>query len=93
MAYSQSPSWPKVQYERMFNMASRELDNMVRQKYEAAWKYEKALSFRRSKETFEMLMREFPPGEVERDSLIDRVILKDIKEHIMFANNQLGKKR
>jgi pSer/pThr/pTyr-binding forkhead associated (FHA) protein len=90
-AYSQSIAFPKVQYERMALAASRELDAMVRDKYDAAWKYEMAKSYRASKQSFELLMRELPPDEVERDSAIDRVVLKDIKQHIRFLNSQIGK--
>ena len=90
-AYSQSISFPKVQYERMALAASVDLDKMVRDKYESAWKYEMAKSYRSAKQSFELLMRELPPDEVERDSPIDRVILKDIKQHIRFLNSQLGK--
>jgi pSer/pThr/pTyr-binding forkhead associated (FHA) protein len=90
-AYSQSIAFPKVQYERAALAASRELDAMVRDKYEAAWKYEMARSYRAAKQSFELLMRELPPDEVERDSQIDQVILKDIKKHIRFLNSQLGK--
>ena len=90
-AYSQSIAYPKVQDERMALAASRELDAMVREKYETAWKYEKARSYRSAKQSFEQLMRELPAGDVERDSPIDRVILKDIKQHIKYLNSQLGK--
>ena len=90
-AYSQSIAFPKVRYERMALDASRELDAMVREKYETAWKYEKARSYRSAKQSFEQLMRELPAGDVERDSPIDRVILKDIKQHIKYLNSQLGK--
>jgi len=92
-AYSQSPSFPKVQYERMYMAAARELDVRVRQMYETAWKYEKALSFRRAKESFEALMRELPHDQVEPESRINKVILRDIKEHIKFANSRLGNTR
>jgi hypothetical protein len=90
-AYSQSIAFPKVRYERMALEAARELDAMVREKYETAWKYEKARSYRSAKQSFEQLMRELPAGDVERDSPIDRVILKDIKQHIKYLNSQLGK--
>jgi hypothetical protein len=92
-AYSQSIAFPKVRYERMALEAARELDAMVREKYETAWKYEKARSYRSAKQSFEQLMRELPAGDVERDSPIDRVILKDIKQHIKYLNSQLGKPR
>jgi len=92
-AYSQSIAFPKVQYERMALEAARELDAMVREKYETAWKYEKARSYRSAKQSFEQLMRELPAGDVERDSPIDQVILKDIKQHIKYLNSQLGKPR
>ena len=90
-AYSQSIAYPKVQYERMALDASHELDAMVREKYETAWKYEKARSYRSAKQSFEQLMRELPAGDVEHDSPIDQVILKDIKQHIKYLNSQLGK--
>lgn len=90
-AYSQSIAYPKVQDERMALAASRELDAMVREKYETAWKYEKARSYRSAKQSFEQLMRELPAGDVEHDSPIDQVILKDIKQHIKYLNSQLGK--
>jgi hypothetical protein len=92
-AYSQSIAYPRVQYERMALAASRELDAMVREKYETAWKYEKARSYRSAKQSFEQLMRELPAGDVEHDSPIDQVILKDIKQHIKYLNSQLGKPR
>jgi pSer/pThr/pTyr-binding forkhead associated (FHA) protein len=92
-AYSQSITYPLVQYERAALAASRELDAMVREKYETAWKYEKARSYRSAKQSFEQLMRELPAGDVERDSPIDQVILKDIKQHIKYLNSQLGKPR
>ncbi len=90
-AYSQSITYPLVQYERAALAASRELDAMVREKYETAWKYEKARSYRSAKQSFEQLMRELPAGDVERDSPIDQVILKDLKQHIKYINSQLGK--
>ena len=92
-AYNNSPIFHKVQYERMALAASRELDAMVRDKYETAWKYEKAMSYRLSELCFEQLMRELPAGEVERDSPIDRVILKNVKRHINYLKSQLGKPR
>lgn len=89
-AYSGSGFFRRIQDERDAVAAERQLDEMVREKYERAWTCEKARSYRAAKLSFEQLMREFPAGEIERDSPIDRVILKDIKQHIRFLNSKLG---
>jgi len=91
--YRGSGYFPHPQDEVNASVASRELDAMVREKYETAWKYEKARSYRSAKQSFEQLMRELPAGDVEHDSPIDQVILKDIKQHIKYLNSQLGKPR
>ncbi len=92
-AYIGSGFFPRVQDERDAVTAERQLDAMVREQYEKAWTYEMAKSYRSAKQAFEQLMRELPAGDIERDSLIDRVILKDIKQHIKFLNGQIGKPR
>jgi len=92
-AYSQSPTFHRVADEQKYIRASRELKQMVVQRYEAAWKYEMARSYRNAYETFQGLLLELPPSEVERNSLIDRVLLEDIKQHIKFVNSRLGTKR
>jgi len=92
-AYSQAVGFDEVKKERMYNAATQELDDLIRQRYEVAWKFERAQNYRMAKETFESLMREIPPAEVDRGSLIDTVLLKDVKQHIIRANTELGKVR
>ena len=90
-AYIGGAFFPRVQDERDAMAAERKLDAMVLEMYETAWTYEKARSYRAAKQSFEQLMRELPAGDIERDSPIDRVILKDIKQHIKFLNSEIGK--
>lgn len=91
-AFSQSSSFPKIQYERMADAAAREFDLLIRSKYRAAWKFEMAKNYRNAKQTFEELEQLLPVRDVERESQVYKVIVTNIRKHRSYVKSQLGKK-
>jgi len=92
-AYSQSPGFPRIQYERMADAAARQLDVLIRERYKTAWKFEKAKNYRNAKRAFEELERLLPVGEVKRDSQVFKVIITNIRRHRTYIKSQMGKTR
>ncbi len=91
-AFSQSSSFPRIQYERMADAAARDFDLLIRRKYRAAWKFEKAKNFRNAKRVFEELEEFLPVRDVERESQVYKVIVTNIRKHRTYVKSQMGKK-
>jgi len=91
-AFSHSSSFPKIQYERMADAAASKFDILIRRKYRAAWKFEKAKNYRNAKQTFEELEQLLPVRDVERESQVYKVIVNNIRKHRSYVKSKMGKK-
>jgi len=80
-AYSQSPGFPRIQYERMASAAAKELDALIRKQYSTAWKFEMAKRYSIARQSFEEFERLLPVGEVGRDSQVFKVIINNVRRH------------
>lgn len=91
-AYRQSKSFDKIEHERMAEKAIQELDALVREKYDAAWKFEKARSWRNATAAFEELMIVLPVEELDKTGPIYRVIIRgNVIQHLNYIKKNVGK--
>ena len=91
-AYRQSPSFAKIDHERMAEKAIKELDALVREKYDAAWKFEKAKSWRNAEAAFQELMVVLPVEELDKRGAIYRAIIRgNVIQHLNHIKQNLGR--
>jgi hypothetical protein len=93
-AYKQTAGFADVRYERMAEQAERELEKLVCEKYEVAWKFEMARNWRQAKSSYEELMRILPVEEVSKDDPkgpIRRLIIENVIKHITSVQENIGK--
>jgi len=90
-AYRQSRSFAKIEHERMAEKATRDLDKLIREKYDAAWKFEKARSWRNAKVAFEELLIVLPVAELDKTGSIYQVIIKgNVIRHLNYIKQNIG---
>ena len=92
-AYRNSQAFQSVDHERMAEQASGELIDLVLSKYDAAWKFEKARSYRNAMAAFQELMFILPIAELEQEGPIYRVIIQNVLQHRNFIKKHMGKVR
>ncbi|MCD6304532.1 MAG: hypothetical protein J7M21_06180, partial [Planctomycetes bacterium] len=93
-AYKHSQIFEKIEHERMAEQAERMLDELVRRKYDAAWKFEMAHRWRDAKTTFEDLMAILPIAELDKNGEIYRVIIKgNVIQHLNYIKKHIGRVR
>ena len=73
--------------------AGRDLDELIREKYNNAWKFEKARSYRNAKAAFEQIMGILPMADLEREGQIKKVIIPNVIDHLRYIKSKLGKVR
>ncbi len=91
-AYRQSRSFAKIEHERMAEKAVKDLDALVREKYDAAWKFEKARSWRNAEAAFEELLIVLPVEELDKQGPIYRVIIRgNVIQHLNYIKRNMGR--
>jgi hypothetical protein len=90
-AYRQSRSFAKIEHERMAEKALKELDALVREKYDAAWKFEKAKSWRNAEAAFEELLVVLRVEELDKQGPIYKVIIRgNVIQHLNYIKRSMG---
>jgi hypothetical protein len=91
VAYKQTRGFADVRYEQMAEKAQKELDKLVCEKYDVAWRFEKARSWREARTAYEEIMRILPVAEIEHSEPTYDVVIKNIIQHLNFIKENTGK--
>jgi pSer/pThr/pTyr-binding forkhead associated (FHA) protein len=92
-AYRHSRSFERIQHERMFEQALRDLEDQVCEKYDTAWKFERAKSYRNARTVFEEFLEVLPMNQLERSGPIRGVIMENVIDHLNFIKHKLARKK
>ncbi len=91
LAYRREPVFGEVQDERRYQQARAELIRQVSDTYREAHIRIKKRDWRGASDLYQKLLRMLP--EQQRDHPVQTRLLKNIREHIVFARDNMPKKR
>ncbi len=90
-AYRNAQSLSSIRHEQMFHDAMEELVGKVQQRYDAAWRLEKARSWRNAKLSFEEILIILPIAELDRNGEIYQTIFLDVRDHLNLIKSKMGR--
>jgi len=92
-AYRGTQSFDKIEHERMAEKAAKELNELVKRKYDAAWRFERARDFRSARAAFHDVLQILPVVDLDRYGPVYQVIRGNVIRHLNYIKKNLGKVR
>jgi hypothetical protein len=93
LAHSTSKSFARIQDERAFHAVQRELDALVRKKYDTAWMYEQDGNYRDAQTVFEEFLHILPMEHLRRGEKIRDVVMENVIDHLNFIKEKTARKK
>jgi hypothetical protein len=93
LAYKDNRTFRRMEDELNFKKVRDDLVALVGERYDTAWKFEKARSFRNAKAAFDEMLLILPVAELDRNAPVYQVIVVNVIDHIKYVKKKLGKFR
>jgi len=93
LAYRDAHTFDSIQDERNYGRALKELVAQVRDKYDTAWRFERAMRWTSAQATYEQLREVLPPAEMEHTAPEYTVVFRNILDHIDYVKRRVKEER